>query len=121
MRVGVGVNALVRQLDLMTKWRKRSEGRYVDWMISYELPSLQRVADTLDLIASQARTPTELALYVKRVDIQELIATLTVPILERAAQVMAERIVKHFGPLVHEASLLALAVGSRQRQRQYYR
>jgi hypothetical protein len=93
------LGGLARELALVSQWRKKSERRYIDWMVSYELPALQNVAGTLDLIANGTHTPNELALYIKRVEIQGLLAVLTTPYLERAASVMAERIAKHFGTL----------------------
>ena len=63
-------------------------------MLSYEFPLLQAMGDTLDLLHTKTRTPTELALYVKRLDVQQLITSLSLGSVEKGAAAMAERMIR---------------------------
>ena len=85
---------LQKFVSFASQQRKEAEAKYVQWMIAYEFPELSALASRMDGVGARVK-PEELALYVRRKDVQHVISLLDAKKVEAGIVSMRGRLEKH--------------------------
>lgn len=88
------VECLQKYLALAGKGYTESESKYIQWMISYEFPSLIELSTRMDGIVNRVRDE-ELSLYIKRRDVLAAVKDLDPKKMEALIVSMRSRLLKH--------------------------
>ena len=93
---GRRVNALLRIARQASQQCEDAQTRYVNWMVSYEFPSLFALQEKMRGVGQRA-TQGEMGLYVRRDDVTKALLKLDARSVEASVGTMRKRLEKHFG------------------------
>jgi len=88
------IPSLKKFISYVISQRIEVESRYIVWMVSYEFPSLSDLAVRLEGVGNRVREE-ELALYIRRKDVQNVVKELDLKTLESSITTMRKRLEKH--------------------------
>eukprot|EP01038_Epipyxis_sp_PR26KG_P007336 gene7336-10000_t len=89
------INILDSFISAAIAQQKESTNKYVNWMVSYEMPALSQLAVRMDGIGSKVNEE-ELSLYIRRKDVIGVVKELDMKTLENSIINMKKRLDKHF-------------------------
>lgn len=81
-------------IDDAVEGRIENENKYILWMVTYEFPSLANLANRLEGVGRRVREE-ELALYIRRKDVLNVVRDLDIKKLESSVSTMRKRLEKH--------------------------
>lgn len=90
----LGIPFLQKFVTYASQQRSEAEAKYVQWMISYEFPELAALANRMEGVGARVK-PEELALYVRRKDVLNVIALLDAKKVEAGVVSLRGRLEKH--------------------------
>lgn len=91
----MNITTLQYFLVYATQQTQESTIKYVNWMVSYEFPSLSALASRMDGVGSRVHED-EMSMFVRRKDVLNVIKELELKTLEVAISNMRKRLEKHF-------------------------